>query len=411
MKKISVILIFIFLLSVINSYAIERRGPQFLSESSYLIFPLPYSLAGIGKGVMVTALAGNVYDTNVDAYAIGITGDAQGAIVAIEDIHIIPEFLVLDVMHQYLNKATVNNYDKRGMNTNRNDYSLIGVDKVLSDYAQLTLTLFDRRLEVYGAYDRQKARIISMKDSQGVTTTDLLEPFISESESRRLGLTVDYTDDRLDPKKGIRFNAEYISSPGQSDSAPEFFTIDKSLTFYLPLERKITLALNIFSSDAYVTKTGETNPDVLKGELGIGCNPIDLECLKMEEGLVQMFIDSNTNGTATALGGERRLRSYPGNRYNGAHSLYYAAELRWNLSEKVRPFNFGIWKDVATGLQIAAFYERGSVSEEFSELGDISRSSYGGGLRLVSASGFVYRADYASGDEGSELTVMFSYPW
>lgn len=44
-------------------------------------------------------------------------------------------------------------------------------------------------------------------------------------------------------------------------------------------------------------------------------------------------------------------------------------------------------------------------------LGDITKESYGAGLRLVSASGFVYRADYAKGAEGEEVTVMFSYPW
>jgi hypothetical protein len=44
-------------------------------------------------------------------------------------------------------------------------------------------------------------------------------------------------------------------------------------------------------------------------------------------------------------------------------------------------------------------------------VGDIYRSSYGLGLRLISASGFVYRADYATGDEGSEVSVIFSYPF
>ena len=209
----------------------------------------------------------------------------------------------------------------------------------------------------------------------------------------------------------MRYNIEYISSNPQSSSDPQYFTIDNSLSIYLPLAKPLTLAFNVFLSDAYVTKTGETDPAVVAQDLGLDCPPTDTECLKVEEDLVNMIITTNKNGNATSLGGERRMRAYPGDRFGGAHSLYYAAELRWNLSEKVRPFNFWIWKDVATGLQIATFYERGTVAEKFNDLGKKNKSSYGGGLRLVSASGFVYRADFAKGDEGSEMTVMFSYPW
>ena len=78
------------------------------------------------------------------------------------------------------------------------------------------------------------------------------------------------------------------------------------------------------------------------------------------------------------------------NRYNGAHTLFYAMELRWNFVKEVKPFDYWIWKDVATGIQLALFSETGSVAEVNSELGNIWRSSYGFGFRLVSASGFVY---------------------
>ena len=50
------------------------------------------------------------------------------------------------------------------------------------------------------------------------------------------------------------------------------------------------------------------------------------------------------------------------------------------------------WNEQAEGLQGR------------SDLGDIYRSSYGIGLRMVSGSGFVYRAGYATGDEGGTST-------
>lgn len=411
MKKIHLVFVLVFLFSMTKGFAIERRGPQFLSDSSYLVFPLPYSLPGIGEGVMVTALGGNIYDTNIDTYAIAITGDAEGVVAAVEDIHILPKLLILDLMHQNLSKAVVNNYDKRGMDSSKNDYSLIEVDKVLSNYAKLTLSLYDRRVEFYAAFREQKARIVSVKDPNGNVLSDLSEPFMSKSRRKHLGFVVDYTDDRVNPKKGIKFSSEYISSDKQSDSDPEYYTIDNSISFYIPLAKPLTMGFNIFLSDAHVTKEGETDPNVLSQELGLNCSPTDTQCLEVEEDLINMMINTNKNGSSTSLGGERRLRAYPGDRYGGAHSLYYATELRWNISEKVRPFNFWIWKDIATGLQIATFYERGTVAEKFDDLGKQTKTSYGGGFRLVSASGFVYRADFAKGDEGSEMTIMFSYPW
>ena len=408
MKNIFVILL--FLLTVIEVKAIDRSRAQFLSEPSYLFLPVPYSMPGIGEGLMLTALAGNINETNIDAYFVGITGDADGIVLAIEDIHLLSEFLILDVMHQDISKAVVNSYDTRGMNSNENDYKLLEVDQAYTDYAKLTLSMLERRLELYGILRQQKTRITKVRNADGEVISDLTKPFISESLQSRLGFLIDYTDDRINPKKGIRLDMQYISSNPESSADSEFYTIDTSLSVYFPIIKPVTLAFNLYLSDAFVTKEGVTDRDLIKAELGLNCLG-SIECLEAEENLVDMIVDSRTNGTATSLGGDRRLRSYPGDRYSGAHSLYYATEVRWNLSEKIRPFNFWIWKDIATSLQIAAFYERGSVAEKIDDLGAITRESYGVGFRLVSASGYVYRADYAKGDEGGELTVMFSYPW
>ena len=99
------------------SQAIERRKPQFLTEPSYLFFPLPYSLPGIGSGIVLTGLAGNIAGTNVDFFGLIITGDAEGTILGLEDIHIVSETLVLDLGSQSITKALVNNYESRGMNS------------------------------------------------------------------------------------------------------------------------------------------------------------------------------------------------------------------------------------------------------------------------------------------------------
>jgi len=68
-------------------------------------------------------------------------------------------------------------------------------------------------------------------------------------------------------------------------------------------------------------------------------------------------------------------------------------------------------KDIRTAFQIALFYELGTVTDRRSELWDITRSSYGAGLRMVTASGMVYRVDFASGNEGVQTSIFFQYPW
>ena len=57
-------------------------------------------------------------------------------------------------------------------------------------------------------------------------------------------------------------------------------------------------------------------------------------------------------------------------------------------------------KGVRTGTQVASFYETGSVTRTNSDLGTLNRSNYGIGLRLVTASGFVYRPEVALWEEG-----------
>ena len=127
--------------------------------------------------------------------------------------------------------------------------------------------------------------------------------------------------------------------------------------------------------------------------------------------MVNNTIAHNLYGTAASMGGPSRLRSYPQGRYQGAHTVFYGTEFRWNLTEEFQPFDIGVAKDIRTGVQLAAFWERASVADEKSQLGNIWRDSYGVGLRLVMTSGLVFRAEYAYGDEGANVVMFFNYPW
>jgi hypothetical protein len=165
-------------------------------------------------------------------------------------------------------------------------------------------------------------------------------------------------------------------------------------------------------SDAIVKKKGETNLEILKAQNGFNNCGGNAACEQNATNLANTQLMINTNGTSTFLGGGDRLRAYPQGRFQGAHMLYFATEFRWNFSESGGgQFDSLFFQDLVDDMQVAFFYENGSISEEKSDLGKISKSSYGTGFRLVNASGNIYRADLASGDEGTNFTLIIQYPW
>ena len=68
------------------------------------------------------------------------------------------------------------------------------------------------------------------------------------------GTQVDVTDDRLDPRMGVRFVLNRSDSPVTDQDSSESYTVDTNLTGYIPLLESSTFAINYFRSDATVTK-------------------------------------------------------------------------------------------------------------------------------------------------------------
>lgn len=390
--------------------AIERRKDQFPTEFSYLVVPLPYSLPGIGEGFFVPFYFSNIADTTTDAYGLAILGDAKGKDFGVEELPLIRNHLLLEVFYEFIDVATVNQYPTRGMDSSADDYFLVEVDKADSFEQGLALTLFERRFTLGYLQGGQAIEVVRLRDKDGNVTKELSPPYTAESRWRTVYVLGDYTDDFQDPRRGVRLLASWTDSPNVASDAADFYKRNVSLTGYLPVGRLNTLALNYFRSDAYVRRPGETNLTVLKAQLGLNCGA-DPVCLAREDELARAQLAANVNGTSESLGGRDRLRAYPQGRFQGAHTYYAAAEFRWNLTEEVTPFDYFIWKDVRTGVQLAFFYETGSVSETAATLGDLTRSDYGIGARLIAGSGAVYRGDVAWGDEGSQVTIIVNYPF
>ena len=56
----------------------DRRKPQFLTETGYYVFPTPYSLPGLGEGILAVGALTNAYHNYSDIYAFAAAGDLEG---------------------------------------------------------------------------------------------------------------------------------------------------------------------------------------------------------------------------------------------------------------------------------------------------------------------------------------------
>ena len=387
----------------------DRRKDQFPTEAAHLVVPLPYSYPGIGEGIFLMGNLSNVGETTMDGVLIAVLGDATGMVFQGDEIPIIDQSLLLHVYLQNINRAVVNNYEIRGMNSNQ-AYNLLDVTRADENKFELKYTLMDRRFNFFLNYHSGDFALDRILDSNGNELQVLDEPYTQSTSSYSIGFSLDFTDDYLDPRRGFRFELTLDDHPPDSSHDPDYYTLDYNALFYIPYAGNDVLVMNYYQSDAHVREIGNVNSADIIADLGLNCGT-DASCLNIEQQLVDNTINERIHGTATSLGGLDRLRAYPQGRFQGGHMAFFGMEYRWNMVDEQTPFNYGFWKDVRTGTQIAFFAEVGTVAETSADVWDESRSAYGVGFRLVTASGSVYRADFATGEEGTESAIFFFYPW
>ena len=404
-----------------NSYGfeIERRRDVFTKQYGHLFVPLPYSLPGLGEGLLFIGNFGNIADTTTDLATILGVGDAEFIFGFLDEFFIVPDYVYLQYVKAQGFKYALTNYRSRGMNTEKNDFVYALGNYWEYDAPTLKLTLYDRMLELGLGRSKQKGRFEKFvaPDSDDLTKQgDTITEFdpaleVNFGEKIEFSARIDYTDDYRDPRKGVR-NILYLDrQTASSSSEPSFDVITNDLQFYIPFLEKSTLVLNLTFSDANVRKEGETDLEVLKQQSNYySCT--SESCRETTLGNAKNTMNINKHGTSLYLGGPDRLRSYPQQRFQGAHTVYFATEFRWNFSaadgDEIDLF---FMQDLVDEMQVAFFFEQGSVSETKSELGDTVKYSFGSGFRLLSGSGNLYRADFATGDEGPQVTVIIQYPW
>jgi hypothetical protein len=396
----------------VPSYIVDRRKEQYETSFAYAAFPMPYSLPGIGTGISLVGGAMNIANTYTDAYGIVYSGDVEGGAVGVSDIHIIPRTLVADVGVGAVSKASIQNFGERGMGADKDNYLLIDVDNAEYFGGRLTATFIERRVEIYGAWYGGASKLSSIRDKDGNVVVEAQGASRQQFHTTIFGTRLDLTDDYDDPRRGVRLAVTRSASP-PSDSGPDYSVMDYNMTAYLPFGSSNTWAFNFLRSDAIVSRMGETDPAIIQNQQGINCSDPALTPQQQQycNDAVNLIVANNTYGTATTLGGFSRLRAYSQSRFRGAHTLFYGTEFRRNLTEEAKPFDLFIMKDIRTSLQLAVFYEMGSTADLREDVGKTWRDSYGIGLRMITASGLVFRGDVANGRDGIATAIFIGYPW
>lgn len=177
----------------------------------------------------------------------------------------------------------------------------------------------------------------------------------------RVGYKLDNVDDRVNPHRGIRLDAQLSYTTELDDAETDFFNVKSQLTFYIPfsvLPNRATLALRTGTAASF------------------GDYPFFLA----------NFID-----------GYEQMRGYRRNRYAGDVTFYNNAELRFKLFESknyVLPFNLGV----------LGFADYGRVWLE-GEDSDTWHPSFGGGFYFNLANFAVLTTTYGVSSDDEVLLI------
>ena len=394
-----------------ESHYIERRRDQFSKDFAYFVYPIAGSIPGLGTASGVGATVANIKETNVDFTGFYIDGDFHATGLAITDLHIIPERLVLNA-GSYTYKVSPMVF-RRGIFSSKDDY-ILPFFEGQSTPAQLTMTFSERRYEVYARFMNSSGSLTKVLDKNHNEFSNI-DKSVHTENSLNLGFTVDITDDVQDPRKGGRVEGVRRSTFGQQYMTSQFDVYDLNLTAYFPVGVSSTWVFNTFYSAAEKVASASTDRTEVQNALGLSCAAYtDPEAKAQCEVAQQQFLDDrvahNQYGEATWLGGTQRLRAYPNGRYFGGKVIFYGTELRLNLTDERTLVDWYLLRGLRTNFQVAFFGELGSVAETNADLHVKLRPSYGAGFRAL-FSGVTIRLDLAFGDEGGQLQLFLDYPW
>ncbi|MCZ6533158.1 MAG: BamA/TamA family outer membrane protein [SAR324 cluster bacterium] len=353
----------------------RRRVFDERPPNEYLLIPAVASLPGVGTFVGLIGSASNLGDSGIDAAATvaeSIDGsDISVKAVAFREIGTGIPSLTLDLQYADI---VLGNFNVFVPGRNSPNFTVPISAEFLFYLIRPTLRLFERRLTM--AYS------LLFFDGFDFDRDGNEIPF--RQHSAVLEFALDFTDDVVDPRQGLRFNLDAgVSAPrssflGKDSETRSAFAGGETrlrrygLTLYIPITAQLNLAWN----NQYFETRGGSAEDV---------------------------------GGAIS-GGSPPLRGYPFNRWRDRVAVFHGLDLRFNIPLGIE-LDFLLARGIVEDLQLALFYEVGQVaSSQNSTLYDDMRQSYGAGVRVL-LQAIVLRLDLGLSEEGPQthLTIGHSF--
>ena len=390
----------------------ERRK-TFDSEIAWFIFPVVGSIPGVqdfyGLGGTVSGIGGSESDIT----AISLRGkaeyfddDFQIDIFSIFDIPLFTERLTFTWFSTKIRNVAWPE-GQRGIDSDPDSMYYLLASKVEASGGELSANIFDNQLEAYYGYTDAAVKPYGLVDPNGTFYNAQNAGIIESPRGYRYGLYLDDTDNRRDPRIGYRFQYEKWGQPSSREGNSEYYQEDFNLSGYIPVlsENKGVLVLNQFFGSSTVLKKGTVDQSqfVCDNTAKPGCQAILNE-------LYARRVAEAENGKATSLGGTNRLRGYRTNRFYDSYTNFRGVEFRWYVHEVQKAFNYILEKGTFAGLQLALFYEEGTVSPDKGSLWKNMRTSYGAGTRFLFNT-IIVRIDRGFGEEGGQTTFFVGYPF
>ena len=425
MKKISISKLLILLTGMllvqqsVFGFLPERRKTTGDDEFGWLVAPTPIIMNGIGTALPVLGLFSNIWE-GADLLSMQTLpgGDFEIQLAFVNQFPVFNKYFVPALSRNVLiqagsmkGKFPIKAYS-RGIDSDKEDYTL---PLIAQEGTMRSLRFYfdEQRYHLNYNWSLFTSSTEKIFDNEG---NEFQNIDTSERSSERVsyGGSLDFTDDKTDPRVGINFGIKR-NVPGNTDKErSDYYVTDYSLTGYIPMFGDDTLVLNFFRSSATVTREGITDEATLRTTMSLDCgppiaHPLYYACYAAETKRINERIAQNKYGTATGLGGGNRLQAFDANRFSAGHMNYRAIEYRFNFSSKEAPVNWYVLGGLKTIFQLAFFAEQGTVSDHLDELNSNIKSSYGIGFRTI-ISGIVYRLDVAMGEEGIKPTIFFFYP-
>ncbi len=436
----------VFCLASQSALAIERRDPEDrdgyagAKENSYFLYPLAYSIPGIGSGSGAGGTIVHLLGDDSTLSLIRIRGEYEVDSVLATDIPLGTKHLTLSLAYADSRGGGFAFYD-RGPDSSEEPAFTLQFNHIYGRAMDISGKFFDGQLEFYSGMavaipdvnldksdlgvDFEGAENLTPEEQEeliGTYVKHLLMYFdLSKIVITRQGIKIDYTDDRIDPRVGVRFQYEHWGFDQKELGLTNFSVDDYFLTAYIPNDSLSSVwVMNLLYSKSEVIKASSFFGDLYtqeeciadreaEGETGSEEVTLDTICNGIRRGIADFMENEANNSNATSLGGPNRLRSYPVYRFHDKYAFFAGLEYRMYFWERRSPFDFIVEKGVYKAAQLALFYEIGQVGpRDDSSLYSDFKYSAGLGLRLVFSS-VVLRADFATGAEGAETTLFIGY--